>query len=612
MAEIFLYLVNMSITASWLIVAVIILRLLLKKAPKWVHCLLWCLVGIRLLIPFSIESVFSLIPSAKTVPREILYETSPVIDSGMESVNQAVNPLLQGSFAPNPGDSVNPLQIVTFLASCIWVLGMVILLLYTGITYIRLKRYVREAVRLEGNIYQSERVSSPFVLGVVRPRIYLPYAIQGEELACVIAHEQSHIRRKDHLWKPLAFLVLTVYWFNPLVWLAYILLCRDIEYACDEKVLATLGANVKKTYSTALLHCSISGGTTRRIIAACPVAFGEVGVKGRIKSVLNYKKPAFWVIVVAIIACVVCAVCFLTNPKEEADADMTSGQDAVSQEEATAAAAESEALEETGSPTIEPVIIEKSEDIWIMDETRELLQNPPPMILKDALSSTLNYFKVESGTYSWNYRSAENSEEMVGLEASGAAPQVAVKGQEWLRVVDYNRIDYAVYAVSFDVEPDRITVREFDSLELGDIEAEVLSETVYEDVFFIELRARRIYEVIAEWDEENLDTNGFYGNAYYAFATDNTMLDLEDAVTIEAQVKEVMADKEECIVITSKTDDFPGAFMLKVPSEVYDEDNLQGGEMILVTMRDTKLEENNLPVYKALYLEKQEAQDSGM
>uniref|UniRef100_UPI004055C997 M56 family metallopeptidase n=1 Tax=Acetatifactor sp. TaxID=1872090 RepID=UPI004055C997 len=259
MAEIFLHLVNMSITASWLIFAVIILRLLLKKAPKWIHCLLWCMVGLRLLLPISIESAFSLIPSAEPLPQEIFYENSLVIDSGVDSVNQTVNPVLQESFALNPGDSVNPLQIITFLASYIWVLGMMALLSYTVITYTRLKKSVGEAVRFQENIYQCEKVATPFVLGVVRPRIYLSYGLQGEELTCVISHEQAHIKRKDHLWKPLAFLILTVYWFNPLVWVAYILLCRDIEYACDEKVLATMGSNMKKTYATALLHCSVRG-----------------------------------------------------------------------------------------------------------------------------------------------------------------------------------------------------------------------------------------------------------------------------------------------------------------------------------------------------------------
>ncbi len=600
MTELFLYLINRSITAGWLILAVLVLRLLLKKAPKWIRCLLWGLVGIKLLIPISIESIFSLIPNAEVVSRELLYANTPAIDSGIEAVNQVVNPVLQGSFTPEVGASVNPLQVVAVVASWVWLLGMAVLLIYTIATYVKIKRQVREAVRLRDNIYQSERVASPFILGMAKPCIYVPYGLEKQELYCVLAHEEAHISRRDHLWKPLAFLILAVYWFQPLAWIAYVLLCRDIEFACDEKVMQQIGTDKKKQYSEALLHCSVAQGASHKMIAACPVAFGEVGVKTRIKSVLHYKKPAFWVIVTALIACVVCAVCFMTSPEETDD---TTAKD-IQQKSSTIS---------LGNPTMdssvnvygEPdeVIAEWSEEhpeenVWGMEGE---LQKPPTMVLQDALSSTLNYWAVESGTYSWNYQNG-NSSEMLSAEASGDVPSVAVKGKTWLQVVKYNRIDYAPYMVSFAVTPDRIVVKEYDLLDLGDSEPELLSETTYEEAFLIELRERRIYEIIAEWDEAHLEEQGFFGMAHYAFATKNTTMDEADIVTIEAQVKEVMADREGYLVITSQTDEFPGAFMLKVPTEVRDISDLQGGERISVTMRDTKLEEDHLSIYEAMHL----------
>ena len=208
------------------------------------------------------------------------------------------------------GASVNPLQITIGIYEYIWIFGMIALALYTAISYWRLSRKVDTAVRYKDNIFQSENVNSPFVLGIIKPRIYLPFNMNGQNLEHVVAHEQAHIRRKDHLWKPLGFLLLTIHWFNPLMWLAYVLLCRDIELACDEKVIKELGNEQRADYTQALVVCSVN----RRMIAACPLAFGEVGVKDRVKSVMNYKKPAFWIIILAVIACVIVAVCFLTNP----------------------------------------------------------------------------------------------------------------------------------------------------------------------------------------------------------------------------------------------------------------------------------------------------------
>ena len=311
MSEAFLKIVNMSISAGWLVLAVLALRLILKKAPKWVNVLLWGIVAVRLLCPISIESALSLIPSTQTISPEIMMDHTPEITTGIPALNSAINPIISDSFAPNPGDSANPLQILIPVAANIWFLGMLILLLYTAISYFSLCRKLRTATILRDNVYQCVAVDSPFVLGILRPKIYLPYQMEGQDLEHVVAHEQAHIRRKDHWWKPLGFLLLTVHWFNPLMWSAYILLCRDIELACDEKVIKEMGNEQRADYTQALVHCSIN----RRMIAACPLAFGEVGVKDRVRSIMNYRKPTFWIMVTAVVACVAVAVCFLTDPK---------------------------------------------------------------------------------------------------------------------------------------------------------------------------------------------------------------------------------------------------------------------------------------------------------
>ena len=310
MSELFLKIVNMSISASWVVIAVLTLRFCLKKAPKWVNVLLWGIVAARMVFPFSIESVLSLIPSAETISPTIMMEQSPSVQTGVPALNHVINPVISSSFTPAPGVSANPLQIWIPVLAGIWLFGIAALFLYSAVSYWRLRRKVCEAVILRGNIYQSEKVCSPFVLGIIRPKIYLPYHMDSREMGHVIAHEQTHICRRDHWWKPLGFLLLTIHWFNPLMWLSYVLLCRDIELACDEKVIGEMGNEQRADYTQALVTCSVG----RRVIAACPLAFGEIGVKERVKSVMNYKKPAFWIVLASVIVCAVIAVCFLTNP----------------------------------------------------------------------------------------------------------------------------------------------------------------------------------------------------------------------------------------------------------------------------------------------------------
>ena len=313
MTDIFLGFLNRSLAAGILILAVVLVRLVFKKAPRWLLCALWALAAVRLVCPVSIESVLSLIPSAEPVQPEIIVSAQPAITSGIPAVDAIVNPPLAAAFTPSPAQSANPLQIWTFLAACVWLAGIAALLLYAAVSALRLRLRVRTAVRLEGKVYQSEFVSSPFILGVIRPRIYLPFGLEAGAQAMVLAHERAHLRRGDQLWKPLGYLILAAYWFNPLCWLAYILFCRDVEAACDEKVVRELGEGCKAAYSRALLACSVP----RKLITACPLAFGETGVKARIRSVLNYKKPAFWLVLAAVLVSAAVAVCFLTDPKRE-------------------------------------------------------------------------------------------------------------------------------------------------------------------------------------------------------------------------------------------------------------------------------------------------------
>lgn len=312
MDDIFLKFINMSISASWLVLVVVILRLLLNNSPKWLNPVLWGIVGLRLILPFSIESILSLIPSAETISPEFIYSQTPTIHSGIPALNSMINPIIMESFASSPATSANSLQIWIPIADIVWIVGIAAMLIYTVISYLHLNRLVKAAVLFRDNIYQSENVTSPFVLGILRPRIYLSFNMNEKDIAHVIAHEQTHIKRRDHWIKPFGFLLLALYWFNPVLWVAYILLCRDIELACDEGVIKELQADQRADYSNALLSCSVP----RRMIDACPLAFGEIGVKKRVKNVLNYKKPAFWLIAVAVVICIVVAVCFLTNPKK--------------------------------------------------------------------------------------------------------------------------------------------------------------------------------------------------------------------------------------------------------------------------------------------------------
>lgn len=311
MIELFLTVLNMSLTASYVILFVILVRLLLKKAPKIIAFALWGVVAFRLIIPFSFESMFSLMPretNAVPIPHDIIYQQSPQINSGIEVVDSFVSQSLP---APTVGASVNPLQIYTEISAYIWVIGIIALLVYSFVSILILKRQLKSAQLIEQNIYESKNLKTPFVLGLIRPKIYLPAGLNATERSYILLHEQTHIQRKDHIIKILAFLVLSIHWFNPLVWIAFILMSKDMELSCDERVLNEMDEGIKKPYANSLLSLA----TGRHILNGSPLAFGEGNVRVRIKNVLNYKKPRFWMIVFSIIILTVAGIGLMANPK---------------------------------------------------------------------------------------------------------------------------------------------------------------------------------------------------------------------------------------------------------------------------------------------------------
>lgn len=313
MERYFIMILNNALTVSVLIFAIIVLRLLFQKAPKRLICFLWVIVAVKLIVPVPLESAFSLIPNRMPVPADIASRQEPMLETGLKSVDAVVNPVIQEKFTSTSGNGVNLMQVFWHIGTIVWIIGVFGMSAYTVVTYILLKRRVRASIHTEQNIYECDDISGPFILGIIRPKIYCPSGMIGEEREFVLRHEKAHLKRKDHLWKPLSFVILSIYWFQPLCWIAYILFCRDIEYACDER--ATMGEDKqwKADYCQALLDCS-SG---RKRIAACPVAFGEDHVKGRVKSIMNYKKPAFWIILLAIVAFAGVSVCFATTRKSD-------------------------------------------------------------------------------------------------------------------------------------------------------------------------------------------------------------------------------------------------------------------------------------------------------
>lgn len=318
--EVFLKLVNMSMTASVMILFVVILRLLFRKAPRQYCCILWMLVGLRLICPVTLESAVSLLPSAEPIPEAVLESRSMWVETGIEVLDRPVNSYFQNHYFEGVSVPADHKKQILKVLAWVWLAGVVGMLAYSGVSFWYLRRRLKTAVLLRDNLWQSEQVKSPFILGMFRPKIYLPFDLEEPQLTYVLAHERAHIRRGDHFAKPVGFLLLSVHWFNPFIWLAFCLFCRDLEQACDERAIRGLDDAGKKEYARSLFRFSVRGHG----VGACPVAFGEAGVKERIKSVLRYHQPALWVAVLAAVGCVAAGVCILTNPRESAG--QTEGQ----------------------------------------------------------------------------------------------------------------------------------------------------------------------------------------------------------------------------------------------------------------------------------------------
>ena len=606
MVNTFIDLLNRSIQAGYLILAIILLRLVWKRVPKLMYRFLWCLVGLRLALPFTWETALSLIPKKTVIEPEILYSQTPAVDSGIQAVNEAVNPVITQSMTPQVGASVNPFQIVMTVGAWIWCAGLVVLLFYSVISYVRLHYRMCDAVLLEENIFQSEKVDSPFVFGFIKPRIYLPFSLEEENRPYVIAHEKMHIKNKDYLIKPIAFIILSVYWFNPLVWIAYYLFCKDLELACDEWVIWNLETEEKKAYAKALVMCS----TQHKFGRISPLAFGENSVKERIKNVLRYKNPTVLVFVMIMVVVLLAVLCFMTNPRDENEIVLKNDGLTVD------VLKEPEEIQ-SGSFEADAFITEEAEN---NKDVPVLLKEPPKLGFTDMLSSQMNQFVVSPNQYDWTYLDADLTEEgvydfanaqEVGISATGLEPTSAAKMTDWMRMIEYQNIDTWLYSLNAEVRPDKVIVREYSIYDLGDAYAEVRSEKEYtKDMLLIELIPGRIYEVIATWDEAHYEECGYYGTARYVLVTDTEyatyddirkyQMEMANTVTIDAHIKEI--NNGNTILISSDTDDFPGAFEVMVEDDVCDISELYGGQNIRIEMYDSGLmsENGKIPVYIAV------------
>ncbi len=521
MDVLFLKVFNMSVTASWLILAVLLLRIVFHKAPKAWRCVLWTLVGVRLVMPFSLESIFSLLPNTEVIAPDAMYATEPTINTGISSIDNVVNPVFTATFgAADVVTSVNPLQIWTYISGYIWRMGMVIMLVYTLISYIRLKCQVSDAVLHKENIYQSEKVVSPFVLGIIRPRIYIPYGLSRAEMQCVLAHERAHIARKDHILKLVSFTVLTLHWFNPLVWVAYILLCKDIEYACDEQVIKEMDVQGKREYSETLLSCSMP----RHRLAMCPLAFGETGVKSRIRNVVNYRKPGFWFATVSIALIIVVGFGFLTDPVEESEG--ISLQGTISDLVVAAGESISEPEESVEAVPGEPV---PDPEFVIPKEPYEE-GSSMPILYVYSVADPMEMVALQTSTAS---KTTMQNGQMMGIQMCGIGP--LAEEAEHIEIELQGRCEVKIASV---VTPDSFTMREYDPADKGNQEAKPLSEMNYRGDASVILEQGRIYEFHVVWDETNLEENGFYGDAYYFLET----LYSSELYAIAPEVSEILGD----------------------------------------------------------------------
>ena len=318
MSYILLKLINMSVTASYLLIAVMLIRLIFRKMPKYINCILWGIVALRLLLPFSLESALSILPGTEPLSERFLTGPTYDIDTGIEYIDTQMNHYLGDKYFEGVTVSVNHGAKILSVLSVIWLIGIAVLLIYGILSYLKLKKITGASLQ-ENGIMLCDNIDTPFILGIFKPRIFMPSDMGLEERELVLKHERAHLKRRDNIWKPLGYILLTVYWFNPLMWIAYSMFCKDTEAACDQKAIKDMDGDSKKNYAQALLNCS----SPKKFINACPLAFGETGVKQRIKQVLKFKKPALWITVAALILCAVTATLFLTDPQSQHISDIS-------------------------------------------------------------------------------------------------------------------------------------------------------------------------------------------------------------------------------------------------------------------------------------------------
>ena len=438
MKELFTELLNLSLSAAYLVPVVLVLRLVLKKAPRWTVCLLWGLVTLRLVMPFSLESSLSLHPGREPIADlqtqwggDTQPDTLPEIQPEPLPETPSVTPM------PTPAPVEEELDLMEILAY-VWLAGACAMALYGAVSYVRLKLKVRPSLQVEKRVFVCDGIGYPFLLGVLRPKVYLPSDLEEPHLSYVLSHEKAHVKRGDHLWKPLGFALLTIHWFNPLLWVAYLLLCRDIESACDEKVVRDMNNTQKDGYSRALLACSLQGAFHRRWISACPVAFGETGVKTRIKSVLHYKKPAFWVLTVAVLACVAVGVFFLTDPAEEPDVESSAESSEESREESISEPSEEESSATESSEPEESYTVE-----GVYGDGVELLSREVVEYSQGALYEYTEYAVAVDGEILYGFEQRMQIREYGYLRVlgSGSNDLLTLQGEEIFPLGMYSFID---------------------------------------------------------------------------------------------------------------------------------------------------------------------------
>lgn len=404
MEQVFIKLFNMGMTASWIILVSILLRSVMKRASKNIRCILWALVAVRLICPVSFESGLSLIPSTETINSGIVNSVVQVTGNNIPVSGQTEGKAAGRDFMPEAEpEGNNHLNVLLHMATTIWIFGMSVLMMYAVISYWNLHKKIAESVVLKDNIWLCDYTATPFVWGIIKPRIILPSSIQEQYYEFIIAHEKVHLSRRDHWWKPIGFLLLTVYWFNPFVWAAYLLFCKDIELACDERVIRGFDMPGRKVYSEILLACSVN----QNVVAINPVAFGETGIKERIKAIMKYKKPKLWVGFASVIICAAVMICCLANPKaaenKTADIDNTV-QNHTSQEDGPSKVSIPESGQIYGyimKVDTESIIVDRQ--YWVTSESEDWkpeYSEDAGFAVVDAKEENITYKLSENCTYS--------------------------------------------------------------------------------------------------------------------------------------------------------------------------------------------------------------------